>query len=280
MRFITLMVCFAVLCEAQCYAQDIGLDTYTCQQFLADTKEPSNGERLLKSMMMISWATGFAAAFQQSNARADMTAIRLVAATLGSECQKNPQLRVVEVISDQIKQLADSAAQNSDGILSLPPVSVSTGEFKTYDNFDLPKGDTRTLRGVELSKCEALCKADGACQAFSYDKWNKWCFLKSKATELTLDPSSISGVRQSLADPQQSKSALRIEPLDAKTVRGHALQSESWHSAQDCKKACALDRTCLGFTYIPSGQDCRMFNRIETVDRENGATSGYKTQSR
>jgi hypothetical protein len=275
----TIIASLVALANTRCYAQDIALDSYTCEQFLADANEPSNGERLLKSMMMISWATGFAAAFQQTKPRADTAAIRLIAATLGSECPKTPQRRVVDVISDQIKRLASSAPKDANTILSSAPVAVLTGEVKAYDNFDIPQGDARTLKNVELSKCEAVCTADRECQAISYDKWNKWCFLKTKITKLTLDPSSTSVVRRSLNDPEQSKSPIRIEMLVSKTFHGHSLRNDSFHTVQECQKACEQDRACLGFSYMASGQDCRLFSLLETVTHDNGVTSGYKTQA-
>lgn len=276
---IAIAISLTALANERCFAQDVGLDTYTCQQFLDDSKEPSNGQRLLKSMMMISWATGFAAAFQQTKPRADTIAIRLIAATLGADCQKTPQRRVVDAISDQIKQLATSASQDSNTVLSPTPVAVSISDGETYDNFDLPLGDARTLKNVGLSQCQAVCKADGGCQGFSYDKWNKWCFLKSQITELTLDPSATSFVRASLKKTQQSKLAIRIETLVSKTFSGRPLRNEILGSAEECQKACEQDRTCLGFSYAAAGKNCRLFSLLDTVTRGGGVTSGYKTQT-
>jgi hypothetical protein len=264
---------------SDCSAQDFALDRYTCAQFLTDIKDLSNGEKLLKSMMMISWATGYAAAFQPSSPRADTPAIRLIAATLGSDCQKTPDRRVVEAIADQIKQLATGIGQQSDSGLTITPVPISDGDFKAYNNFDLAQGDSRRLQNVELSQCKATCKSDRQCKAFSYDKWNKWCFLKSTVTTLTLDPSSISGVREASNDPEQTKAPIRMEVLGPpKVLRGSVYGTASFAAASECQKACEQDRKCLGFAFTPSDQHCRLFDSIQTIEREDGVASGYKNQ--
>lgn len=273
------LILLAASSIGRCYAQDIGLDTYTCQQFLVDAREPNNGERLLKSMMMVSWATGYAAAFQRNNPRADTTAIRLIAATLGIVCQKNPKQRVVDAISDQVKQLATAAQQRPHTPSSPAPSAVRISDFATYENFDLPHGDARKVRDVELRKCVALCKSDSACRAFSYDNWTKWCFLKSTVTQLTFDPTSTSGVRADLDKPQEATSAIRIEPLSSKRLKGQALRIASVHSTQECEKACEQEQACLGFTYSTSGERCELFSKVETVVHDNRVSSGYKTQA-
>lgn len=88
--------------------ENVSLDGYTCEQFLADTKEPANGQKLLKSLMMISWSTGYAAAFQKGVPRADARGIRLIAATLGDACRKQPDQIAIRVISNAINKFVSA----------------------------------------------------------------------------------------------------------------------------------------------------------------------------
>ncbi len=52
--------------------------------------------------------------------------------------------------------------------------SVVTTQDSDYFGFDL-----RTERDVTLDQCSAVCLADSACSAFTYNTKAQWCFLKS-----------------------------------------------------------------------------------------------------
>src|ERR1700731_1364891 len=73
----------------------VTLDTYSCADFLGDIKQPANGARVLRSLMMISWATGFASAHQPGAPKADPSAIQAIATMLGSACRYDLSQTVV-----------------------------------------------------------------------------------------------------------------------------------------------------------------------------------------
>jgi hypothetical protein len=273
-----ILTAFLALPFVQPNAEDIDLGSYTCAQFLADVKAPANGERLLKSMMMISWSTGFAAAFQQSVPRADATAIRLVAATLGVACRKNPELRAVQAMIDQLNQITKSSPQSTNTTPVSPPVAASRGSFNTYNNFDMKTGDLRTLKKVELSACITSCESDTSCQAYSFDKWNQWCFLKSRVSTLILEPSAITGVRKSVEAPSQSDSGVRMDRRAAKSLEGTSSRSAAAKSQEFCEQTCERDAKCLGFTFSTRNQTCRLFDDISSFSSDKGSVSGVKTQ--
>lgn len=78
--------------------ENLALDNYTCAEFLHDTTHPENGSSVLKSMMMISWATGYASGIRQKFARADAKAFVLMASALGAACRKEPTQRAAQVV--------------------------------------------------------------------------------------------------------------------------------------------------------------------------------------
>jgi formylglycine-generating enzyme required for sulfatase activity len=86
--------------------EHVVLDSYGCADFLKDAAEPADGEKLLRSLMMISWAAGYAAAHQQGALRADPGAIQLVAATVGNACRSSPGRLVIHVVAEAIAQHA------------------------------------------------------------------------------------------------------------------------------------------------------------------------------
>jgi 3-oxoacyl-(acyl-carrier-protein) synthase len=86
-------------------AAGIDLDTYTCKQFLADVAAPNDGAKLLRTMMAISWATGYAAAHQTGTPRADSRALQLISTSLGGACQKNQFATIVTATKKLIEDV-------------------------------------------------------------------------------------------------------------------------------------------------------------------------------
>jgi hypothetical protein len=104
--------------------ENVELDSYSCADFLKDAKEPADGARLLRSLMMIAWATGYAAAHQEGAPRADVKAVQLIAATLGDACRKTPTKSAVHTIEDTVNQFAKTKIQNTAA--AAPPSNIQT----------------------------------------------------------------------------------------------------------------------------------------------------------
>ncbi|HZL31552.1 MAG TPA: HdeA/HdeB family chaperone [Pseudolabrys sp.] len=136
----------AIIAATPAFAQtNVSLQKYTCGEFLADLKDPANGEKLLRSLMMISWATGYAAAFQTGAPRGDPAAINLIAAALGDTCHTKPDQRAISAIVDTLKRFADDAP--TVAVRQLPP---------------LPPGSSRWSQGGSI----VSLSADGAVRKF------------------------------------------------------------------------------------------------------------------
>jgi hypothetical protein len=89
LSFFALLTALHTLSASQAHANDVSLEAYTCAEFLADSKKPGDGGALVKSLMMIAWATGFASGRSDGHSRADGKAFQLMAATLGDVCRKD-----------------------------------------------------------------------------------------------------------------------------------------------------------------------------------------------
>jgi hypothetical protein len=309
--FTTVIAAVSIACTCAFSDESISLSDYTCAQFLSDTGKPDQGNKVVRSLMMVAWATGFAAAHQRNAIRADDGAMQVIAANLASVCRKQPTSSAAQVIASAISQIADSefvqtaakVSSEEDNVrlqvgqqmppqtkersqtdvterqAALTPSAVSNGAFRTFDNFDMFGGDLRKIQKVELKTCAAACLADRQCRGYSFDRWNRYCYLKSTVNALTFDPSSTTGLRANIDDPGYSKVEYRIDRRANKSLEGSNSVKVGISGVEDCDRSCAADKACFGFTFEKPRSVCRMFSAINTFKPDRSATSGIKTQS-
>lgn len=275
-----LLVLIAALTSAAAAGaqQNLALDSYTCGQFLADTQEPTRPETLLRSVMMISWATGYAAAFQGTASRADAAAIVLMAGTLGEACRQSPDRKATEVVAAAVRQYA--ATGPGPDVQPAPTAAPpSAGAFRAYDNYDMEGGDIRKVEKVEQQECVAACASDAACKGYSYDKWNRYCYLKNELSALILDPSAVTAVRPDTGEPKAADNAPRLDRRPGRKFSGDKTGERSKSTLEQCAADCREDSRCLGYTFFKAGGVCQSFGAITTFLQDKAATSAVKTQS-
>jgi hypothetical protein len=108
-------------------AATVGLDQYNCEKFLGDIADAESGEKLLRSMMMISWALGYTAGSERAP-RADTEALGLVGNAVGAACRNSPQELVVNVVSRTVSGLA-SGGEAHRIAKSLPPLPAGLSRW-------------------------------------------------------------------------------------------------------------------------------------------------------
>jgi hypothetical protein len=79
--------------------------------------------------------------------------------------------------------------------------------------------------------------------------------------------------------PRLAVAATRIDRRSGKSFIGSALRDASVSSADECENACRGEAKCVGYTFLKSHKQCKLFARIERFASDNGASSGVKTQS-
>ncbi|MFL9826599.1 PAN domain-containing protein [Rhodoplanes sp. SY1] len=158
--------------------------------------------------------------------------------------------------------------------LQMPPAG-----FRLYSNHDIYGGDIERLRNSDLNSCEAACRSNTACRAYSFDKWNRDCYLKSGTTEFRRDPQSEVGIKRDVAEPQRSSSALRICTYGNSTLSGSEIATGLSQSAATCRQSCEGNDACAGYTFLASESRCRLFsNPNDRTSKQPNAESGIKTQ--
>jgi len=161
---------------------------------------------------------------------------------------------------------------------NVPLSGAAKGGFQFYENRDLDGGDFRTIKDVDHEGCLAACQAQSGCQGYSFDKWNRWCFLKSAVTTLRLDPQSIAGIRSDLPRPALASIPEKIERYRNKTFPGAGYRSLASASTEACEKACDVDRTCVAYSFSKVARTCTLLDSAGEYFSDKTVDSGVKRQ--
>src|SRR4029077_2858656 len=124
--------------------------------------------------------------------------------------------------------------------------------YRTYQNRDIEGGDIAApMKQVDLPVCISACQTNRQCRAFSYDKWNRYCFLKSQIGALSLDPRSVTGVAENAPPP-----AMATGPITMERYRGKGFPGAGYRTLggtfETCEAACRTDQACVAFTFDKS----------------------------
>jgi hypothetical protein len=84
---------------------ELSLESYSCAQFLNDVARPDSGRKVLRPIMMIAWATGYASAHQQGKPRTDAISFKLISAALGDACRERPNALAASAFVESIDQM-------------------------------------------------------------------------------------------------------------------------------------------------------------------------------
>ncbi|MEA2839097.1 MAG: hypothetical protein QOF41_427 [Methylobacteriaceae bacterium] len=273
-RFVLLtMLTWAFPCAGTAAEEGVVLSPYSCSDFLQDIADPADGSKLLRSMMMISWAAGYVAAHQEGNPKADVEAVRIAASALGDACRGAPKEQVVPIM---VRFVSANLASPK-----IAPGDVSPNPlpgFATYENHDLFGGDLQRSPSRTLATCSGSCGALRDCLGFSFDRWNRACFLKSRLTAMVLDPTSTAGIRSGTAKPQLSSASPRIVRRSGKVCRGSVFRTMTSAKVEDCERACMEESACIGFTFRTPQNACAVFSSVSELQSQARAISGLKMQ--
>ena len=94
------------------------------------------------------------------------------------------------------------------------PAQSQERQVVVTEGADYFGADYDVRRDVDLDACTAACVEDAQCQAFTYNKAARWCFLKNAVGELRSVEGGVSGkIVAAAAEPQPDVEAQRIAEL-------------------------------------------------------------------
>lgn len=150
---------------------------------------------------------------------------------------------------------------------------------KRFDNTDYfgadlqPKG----VRGVSLAECEQICQQDRSCAAWSYVRATRWCWPKSRVSNISYGAGIISGI----VDWTKVDGGIFDRPFlesSATDIPGNDLLPRGMPNTtlDECRGACAASSSCRAFTWVGKKNICFPKYAVGRTTKFIGAISGVK----
>ena len=167
-----------------------------------------------------------------------------------------------------------SVRKHDPDLMTSPPTS------RFMKNTDLVGADILKAKAGTVDGCEVLCKRTTGCRAFTYDRWNRLCILKSSVHMSRLSPKATSGLLQGAPVPPAASNQFSLLKYPKKTFRDEARRTLRVDGEKTCAASCAADHGCVAYTYFRLEQSCRLFaGEVAEYFPDPNASSGAKTQT-
>jgi hypothetical protein len=159
----------------------------------------------------------------------------------------------------------------------LPSGAASGRAFAAYASRDMEGGDYQLHRAISHDQCEERCKRDNRCQAFSYDVWNRLCFLKAAINPLRLEPRSITSVPSGVTVTHDDREPV-IQRRSQKAFPNEPYLQANAPNYEDCSQRCLKDKRCEAFNFYQFSRRCHLIEKPKEYSDARGAEIGIKVQ--
>jgi hypothetical protein len=169
-------------------------------------------------------------------------------------------------------------------LFALPALAAEPSGLEQATN--RPGGDYRhfDMSAPYPSDCQAACKADPECRAFTYVKPGVQgprarCWLKSAVPPPNKDDNCVSGLVPR-ADPKPGELEYSVN-RPGKDYR-HFIMSSA--KPEDCRAACNAEAPCRAFTYVKPGVQgpearCWLKSEVPPPNRDVNCVSGVTVRA-
>ena len=146
---------------------------------------------------------------------------------------------------------------------------------KTLDGFDVFGFDQplMPLKGVALEGCIEACNRDASCKAFTYNKPNSACFLKSYGARVVGNQNAVAGYKSEI------ESNLTMSPmtvLEKTDFPGGDFKKVTKVDFESCLSQCEENSSCVAFTYVRRHKICWLKSSVSEPARNKSAISGLR----
>ncbi|MBY5807584.1 PAN domain-containing protein [Rhizobium ruizarguesonis] len=161
------------------------------------------------------------------------------------------------------------------------PEEPKQRQFALFSNHDVFGNDVDVFSSDTLAECQQACADNAQCSVFTFNAWNKKCFLKAGAGELRLDPRATTGVSSDLGPPSYRDSPIVMEYYHSYAMSGSRIGPRRVsNSRQQCENICWENDSCVAFSFDTGDRACSMYERADNRFPGQGIESGSKVQRR
>lgn len=158
------------------------------------------------------------------------------------------------------------------------PAAVPRDEERmVFEARDMIGGDAGTLKNLSQSECEQSCLKDSLCKAFTYDRWNRLCLIKSGLGLLRVEPRSVTVVLSG-AKPRESSAPLQMMKRNGRAFPDNPFRTFVLEDYDACAKSCMEEPRCLGVNFTNSSRRCAMIASPSEYTPRDGVSIGIKSQ--
>jgi hypothetical protein len=194
---------------------------------------------------------------------------------IGSPCEAHVPVHTPflnKYLLDQVALFSQISQQATQSDIQKPnqprPVNLSLQSWKTYDNFDVATNDVKLLPSQTIVNCDAMCKEDSSCIAYTFNKQNRNCWLKTSIQSIfQINPDiAISAVKSVVVknNLHSDSASLQIfENFDIDSndqVRGIADSNE-----ESCKATCLQEDSCAALTFNKTNKMCWLKKSVSNI---------------
>ena len=177
-----------------------------------------------------------------------------------------------------------AAAKTPEPTPAMPAVSAEEkrqrAKFSVFDSGDLQGSDIEKISSASAQDCASACRKNPACRAYSYDKWNHYCFPKSSVGLLRLEPRAVSGVIEGEPAPRKAASRITMEQYHSRAFPGGGFKTLIVEQPEDCQEICRQEEACVAYTFFWRNSRCQLLGKAGEYFLNEDAESGGKKQAR
>ncbi|MBY3150815.1 hypothetical protein HFO56_00030 [Rhizobium laguerreae] len=161
------------------------------------------------------------------------------------------------------------------------PEEPKQREFALFPNHDVFGNDLNVFASDTIAECQRSCADNAQCSVFTFNAWNKKCFLKAGTGELRLDPRATTGVSSELPPPSYRDSEVKMEYYHSYVMSGSRIGPRRVsNSRQQCADICWENDACVAFSFAAGDRACSIYDSADNRFPQQGIESGSKVQPR
>jgi serine protease Do len=145
--------------------------------------------------------------------------------------------------------------------------------FQRVANYDVIGFDYRTLRSVSEKECREACEVEASCRAATYNKKERFCFLKNDAKLIVANADASAYVADELS---QDVLVSTFVIASGRDIAGGDYKRVRNSNFIGCYLECEMDSLCRAFAFVRRKNECWLKNRVGRVTAKDGVELGIR----